>query len=299
MTNSEKEDPLVEKNNYQQQTTEDSESKYQQTQEQKQQQMNVIDHEDPLLIAQSLTYITDDGSVVVSFAAAPFSFAFKMRFVFLETIFVLLLVMAVPIGAHGTIVWVTLGNLAAVAWFWYNSVRSVEVTSDGGLRFFIGNFEVDVPFDKIVNLRRVSINNPCSIVSLSLAPHRGYLSSPSDGVAVITSMPSEPLWLWPRSANRQERRCCFGIFGCPRLVVVFSPAGGSLNFINDVENEMKHSSGEIGTDDGRRYTKQMQQPPEYPPPSSTIGNNTSSSSVVNRPVSAAGKDSLSGNMYDV
>ena len=64
-----KEDPLVEK------APKDSETMYQQTQEQQnQQQMNVIDHEDPLLIAQSLTYITDDGSVVVSFAAAPFSF---------------------------------------------------------------------------------------------------------------------------------------------------------------------------------------------------------------------------------
>lgn len=29
--------------------------------------------EDPLLIAQSLTYVTDDGSVVLSFQSAPFS----------------------------------------------------------------------------------------------------------------------------------------------------------------------------------------------------------------------------------
>lgn len=288
-----KEDPLVEK------APKDSETMYQQTQEQQnQQQMNVIDHEDPLLIAQSLTYITDDGSVVVSFAAAPFSFAFKVRFMFLEAIFVLLLVAAVPIGAHGTIVWVTLGNLAAVAWFWYNSVRSVEVTSDGGLRFWIGNYEVDVPFDKIVNMRRVSINNPCSIVSLSLAPHRGYLSSPSDGVAIITSMPSEPLWLWPRSEHRQERRCCFGVFGCPRLVVVFSPAGGGLNFINEVENEMKNTSGEVGGVGGRRYSKQMQQPPEYPPPSNIVSNVSALSTKI-RPVNTSGKDTFKGDLFDV
>lgn len=30
-------------------------------------------NEDPLLIAQSLTYVTDDGSTVLSFAASPFS----------------------------------------------------------------------------------------------------------------------------------------------------------------------------------------------------------------------------------
>lgn len=29
--------------------------------------------EDPLLIAQTLTYVTDDGSVVLSFQSAPFS----------------------------------------------------------------------------------------------------------------------------------------------------------------------------------------------------------------------------------
>jgi len=34
----------------------------------------VEEPEDPLLIAQTLTYITDDGSVVVSFTSAPFSF---------------------------------------------------------------------------------------------------------------------------------------------------------------------------------------------------------------------------------
>jgi hypothetical protein len=37
------------------------------------QQMMHLDPEDPLLIAQSLTYVTDDGSVNLSFASAPFS----------------------------------------------------------------------------------------------------------------------------------------------------------------------------------------------------------------------------------
>ena len=44
------------------------------------QQMMHLDPEDPLLIAQSLTYVTDDGSVSLSFASAPFSFC---KFVFL------------------------------------------------------------------------------------------------------------------------------------------------------------------------------------------------------------------------
>ena len=33
-----------------------------------------IDPDDPLLIAQTLTYVTDNGSVVMSFSSAPFSF---------------------------------------------------------------------------------------------------------------------------------------------------------------------------------------------------------------------------------
>lgn len=33
--------------------------------------------EDPLLISQTLTYVTDDGSVVHSFQSAPFSFGTK------------------------------------------------------------------------------------------------------------------------------------------------------------------------------------------------------------------------------
>ena len=33
----------------------------------------IIDPDDPLLIAQTLTYVTDNGSVVLSFTSAPFS----------------------------------------------------------------------------------------------------------------------------------------------------------------------------------------------------------------------------------
>ena len=32
-----------------------------------------IDPDDPLLIAQTLTYVTDNGSVVMSYSSAPFS----------------------------------------------------------------------------------------------------------------------------------------------------------------------------------------------------------------------------------
>ncbi len=34
----------------------------------------MVDPDDPLLIAQTLTYVTDDGSVLLSFTSAPFSF---------------------------------------------------------------------------------------------------------------------------------------------------------------------------------------------------------------------------------
>ena len=37
----------------------------------------VVDPDDPLLIAQTLTYVTDDGSVLLSFTSAPFSFGKK------------------------------------------------------------------------------------------------------------------------------------------------------------------------------------------------------------------------------
>jgi hypothetical protein len=66
----------------------------------------------------------------------------------MELIFVLLMVAAVPVGAHGMVVAVSIVNLLIVAWFWYNLVRSVEITTDNALRFWIGNIEIDVPFDK-------------------------------------------------------------------------------------------------------------------------------------------------------
>jgi len=201
---------------------------------------NHIVDEDPLLISQSLTYVTDDGSVLHSFRSSPFSWGFKARFVMLESLFVLLCVCAVPVGAHGTVVAVTVANLLAVAWFWYNHVRIVDVTSDGGLRFWIGNIEIDVPFEKIIAIRRVSTAHaPCSFMQLSAVwPYRGFLADPSDGVAVATTVSSMPFWLWPRSAGKPERSWCFGMLYCPKLTVVFSPVGGGQNFINDVEREM-------------------------------------------------------------
>ena len=190
----------------------------------------------------------------------------------IEIIFVVLLIVCVPVGAHETVVSLSLGNLAAVAWFWYNSVRSIDITYDGGLRFWIGNVEIDIPFDKIISMKRLQPNFPCSIVSLPLFPHMGYLSNPLDGVAVITSVPSTPCWSWPRSLDKPERTCCFGKLGCPKMTIVFSPAGGSLNFINEVENEMRHGSHNIG-DNGHNSgavtgmnnrMKQYNQPPAYP-----------------------------------
>ena len=151
------------------------------------------------------------------------------------------MVAAVPIGAHGTVVAVCIANLILLAWFWYNLVRSVDVTADGTLRFFIGNIEVDVPFDKIVSIRRVATSMPCSIFVTS-QPYRGFLSTPTDGVAIVTTVPSTPFWLWPRSAGKPDRTCCCGLLSCPRLTIVFSPSGGGLNFIREVENEMRNFS---------------------------------------------------------
>ena len=94
---------------------------------------------------------------------------------------------------------ISLTNLFVVAWFWYNSVRSVDILNDGSLRFWIGTLEVDVPFAKITDLRRLS--NECSLVSPGLLPHRGYMTCPDDGVAIVTTVPSMPLFMWPRSAG--------------------------------------------------------------------------------------------------
>lgn len=217
---------------------------------------NHIVDEDPLLISQSLTYVTDDGSVLHSFRSSSFSMGFKARFIVIESLFVLLVVCAVPIGAHGTVVAVTVANLLAVAWFWYNHVRTVDVTSDGTLRFWIGNIEVDVPFDKIIAIRRVATASaPCGFMQLSSVwPYRGFLSDPSDGVAVVTTVPSTPFWLWPRSAGKPERSWCFGFLFCPKLTVVFSPIGGGQNFINDVEREMLNFSNGGGQRKGSANT---------------------------------------------
>jgi hypothetical protein len=160
----------------------------------------------------------------------------------LEVIFVILLIFAVPIGAHGTVVAVSIANLLAVAWFWYNYVRSVEVTSEGNLRFWIGNIEIDVPFEKIVSLRKLSGNSsPCNLAAPVL-PYRGFLSNPSDGVAIVTTVPTTPFWLWPRSAGKPERSFCCGAIMCPKLTIVFSPSSGGHSFIQDVEAEMRNFS---------------------------------------------------------
>jgi hypothetical protein len=42
--------------------------------QQKKQQQEMMLDEDPLLISQTLTYVTDDGSVLHSFQSAAFSF---------------------------------------------------------------------------------------------------------------------------------------------------------------------------------------------------------------------------------
>ena len=184
--------------------------------------------------------------------------AFKSRFFLLEAIFVAVLITAAPIGLHGTVVSISIGNLVAVAWFWYNSVRCVDITSDGGLRFWIGNVEINVPYDKIVSIHRLSGN--CGICNPALLPHRGLLTNPSDGVAIMTSVPSTPFWAWPhRSAGRPERS--IGPLRCPRLKIVFSPAGGGLNFIKEVENEMSHG----GSREGRVVGSERIQPPAFDP----------------------------------
>jgi len=47
--------------------------------------------------------------------------------------------------------------------------------------------------------------------------------------------------MWPRSAGRPERR--LGPFTCPRLKIVFSPNTGALDFLREVEDEMRASLG--------------------------------------------------------
>jgi hypothetical protein len=171
-------------------------------------------------------------------------------------------VVAVPAGAHATVVGVCLFNLLLLAWFWYNLVRSVDVTSDGTLRFWIGNIEVDVPFDKIVAIKRVSTSLPCSVMVTS-HPYRGLLATPNDGVAIVTTVPSTLFWLWPRSAGKPDRKCF--CLSCPRLTVVFSPAGGSLSFIREVENEMRNfaNAGNVSSAMGKTRGTPRASNPDY------------------------------------
>ena len=98
-----------------------------------------------------------------------------------------------------------------------------------------------------------------------LLPHRGLLTNPTDGVAILTSVPSTPFWAWPRSAGRPERH--LGPLRCPRLKIVFSPAGGGLNFIREVENEMHHDQDKDGGSGGNsRVNKGGKiQPPSFDP----------------------------------
>jgi len=147
-------------------------------------------------------------------------------------------------------------NLVAIAWYWYNSVRSVEVTMDGGLRFWIGNYEMDIPFDKVVEMRRVT--SQCSIFDPTLLLYRGFLTNPGDGVVIVTSVATPPFFMWPRSAGKPERT--MGPLALPRLRIIFSPAGGSLNFIKEVENEMRSKQED---DDGGGMRQGGIQPPSF------------------------------------
>lgn len=162
---------------------------------------------------------------------------FQIQLFTLEMFFIAGVLGSISMGAHGAVVGVIIGNLILLAWFWYNLVRSVDVTADGSLRFWIGNIEVDCPYDKIVSIRRVSTKMPCSLM-VTAQPYRGFLATPVDGVAIVTTLPSTPFWLWPRSAGKPDRSCC--CLSCPRLTVVFSPSGGSTAFIREVEGEMRN-----------------------------------------------------------
>ena len=162
-----------------------------------------------------------------------------------------------PYGAHGEAVIIAILNLFAIAMFWYNSVRSVEVTMDGGLRFWIGNYEMDIPFDKIVEMRRVT--SECSVLDPSLLLYRGFLTNPGDGVVIVTSVATPPFFMWPRSAGKPERK--IGPLALPRLRIIFSPAGGSLNFIKEVESEMRSKHEEDGG--GMRQGAGGIQPPSF------------------------------------
>jgi len=196
--------------------------------------------DDPLVIAQSLTYVTDDNSVVATYRSAPFSLAFKLRFVAVEVAFVSIVFLCIPVAAHGTVVSMTIFNCLLIAWFWYNHVRAADVKTDG-VRVFMGNFEFDVPFDRIESISHMT-DHPCNFCG---APHgfsaqRGLYTDPMDGVCIRTGLAYTPLWAWPRAMGRPERQCCCGLWEFPRMTLIFSPAGGSVNFIRDVEREMRN-----------------------------------------------------------
>lgn len=53
--------------------------------QQKKQQQEMMLDEDPLLISQTLTYVTDDGSVLHSFQSSTFSFGTLFYFMFSTT----------------------------------------------------------------------------------------------------------------------------------------------------------------------------------------------------------------------
>ena len=184
----------------------------------------------------------------------PPSSAFKLRFFLFEALFVAILLYAVPVGAHGTVVSISIGNVFAVTWFWYNSVRCVDVTADGGLRFWIGNIELDVPYDKITGLHR--LDGTCGVCSPGLLPHRGLLTHPTDRIAVLTRF-----WAWPRSAGRPER---WGPLRCPRLKIVFSPAGGGAQLhTGGGERDARGRQGGGGGLGGNRMGKGKVQPPSF------------------------------------
>ena len=84
------------------------------------------------------------------------------------------------------------------------------------------------------------------------------MTCPDDGVAIVTTVPSMPLFMWPRSAGKPERR--LGPLTCPRLRVVFSPTGGALSFIREVEAEMR-GEGRGAADGGMGRV----QPPAFVP----------------------------------
>ena len=105
------------------------------------------------------------------------------------------------------------------------------------------------------------INGQCGLFSCGLIPHRGYLTTPNDGIAIITSVPSTPFFMWPRSAGRPERR--LGPLTCPRLKIVFSPNTGALTFLREVEDEMRASLGGEQREGSASKAGGFTQPPAF------------------------------------